>query len=439
MTDVSDLEHADYFSDQSLNQDPYRYFESLRKKGPVTRLANGVVAVVGHEEACAVYRDPDVFSNINCATGPFPPLPFTPEGDDITWQIDQHRHEFPLYEDMATFDPPEHTAHRALLVRLFTPKRVRENEEFMWRLADRALDEFVPAGRVEVISQYSQRFTLLVICDLLGVPEEDHKLFREMLVANLDSDGVTIGGVTDDRSGPVGLTPFEFLDDWFTNYISDRRRNPRSDVLTHLATTTFPDGSLPSVDEVVRLATFLFVAGHETTAKLIAQSVRVMAEDPELQERLRDNRDLIPNFIEENMRLEGPTKAHFRLARRPTSLGGVDIPAGTTIMIAIGGANRDPRLFDCPLEFRPDRANAQSHVGFARGAHSCPGASLARTETRVSLERILDRMLDIRLSEDHHGPPGARRFEFVPTYVLRGLRELHVEFTPNPEPSMAPV
>ena len=99
-------------------------------------------------------------------------------------------------------------------------------------------------------------------------------------------------------------------------------------------------------------------------------------------------------------------------------------------MLLNGAANRDPRRFECPHEFRIDRPNAAAHVAFGRGAHSCPGGPLARSEGRVSLERILDRMRNIRLSEEHHGPAGARRFSYEPTWILRGLNMIHLEFDP---------
>jgi cytochrome P450 len=99
-------------------------------------------------------------------------------------------------------------------------------------------------------------------------------------------------------------------------------------------------------------------------------------------------------------------------------------------MLLNGAANRDPRLFEDPDEFRVDRPNAKVHIAFGRGPHACPGGPLARVEGRVSIERILNRMRDIRLSEEHHGPPGGRHFEYEPTWVLRGLSELHIEFTP---------
>jgi cytochrome P450 len=127
--------------------------------------------------------------------------------------------------------------------------------------------------------------------------------------------------------------------------------------------------------------------------------------------------------------MESPVKTDFRLAVRTTTVAGVEIKAGTPVMLLNGAANRDPRRFECPHEFRVDRSNAQAHIAFGRGVHSCPGGPLARVEARVSLDRILDRMGDIRLSEEHHGAPGARRFRYEPTWVLRGLKELHLEWT----------
>jgi cytochrome P450 len=180
----------------------------------------------------------------------------------------------------------------------------------------------------------------------------------------------------------------------------------------------------------VRTATFLFAAGQETTARLLAVALKYLSEYPELQDELRAHADRIPDFIDEALRIESPVKADFRLSRRATTVAGVDIAAGTPVMLLNGAANRDPRHFDAPAEFRLDRANAKAHIAFGRGVHSCPGGPLARAEGRVSIERILDRMRDIRLSEEHHGPPEDRHFEYEPTWVLRGLHQLHIEFTP---------
>jgi cytochrome P450 len=304
-------------------------------------------------------------------------------------------------------------------MRLITPKRLKENESFMWRLADRQIDEFLARGSCEFVHEYANPFTLLVIADLLGVPEEDHETFREELQ-----------GEKRPVNGPMMHKPLEFLYDRFTKFIEDRRREPRLDVMTQLATATFPDGSLPDVHDVMLIASNLFAAGQETTARMLGTALRLIGENPELQQRLRDQRDRIPAFVEECVRLESPIQGNFRLARVPTTVGGIDLPAGTTVMVLNGAANRDPRQFDDPADVRLDRPNGRQHVGFGFGIHACAGAPLARAEGRVSLERLLDRMSDIRVSETEHGPPGDRHYFYTPIYMLRGLEQLHLEFTP---------
>ena len=200
--------------------------------------------------------------------------------------------------------------------------------------------------------------------------------------------------------------------------------------MSGLATATFKDGSIPEVIDVVRVAANVFAAGQETTVRLLAASMQYLGDHPDLQRRLRSERQRIPNFVEEMLRYEGPVKGDFRLARRAITVGGVELPAGTTVMVLNAAANRDPRKFDDPGVFDPDRENARHHIAFGHGVHVCPGAPLARAEGRVSLEKLLDRMADIRISEEAHGPAAERRYSYVPTYILRGLSRLHLEFTP---------
>jgi len=424
---MDDLESLDFFSDQSLNEDPYPYFEQLRAGCPVRPIPHhGVVAVTGYDEASEVYRDRETFSSCNSVIGPFAMFPVPLEGDDVSDIVDRCRGQLPMHEHMVTMDPPEHTRERALLMRLITPNRLKANEAFMWRLADQQLDEFLADGRCEFISAYTQPFAMLAVADLLGVPEVDHQRFREGFGLSASPGGLGAEG----EPAASELNALAWLDDWFAEYIEDRRREPRSDVLTDLALATYPDGSTPDVTSVVRTATFLFAAGQETTARLLAAALKYLSEHPELQDELRADRARIPSFVEETLRIESPVKADFRLARRNTVVGGVEIAAGTPVMLLNGAANRDPRRFECPAEFQVDRPNAMAHIAFGRGAHACPGGPLARAEARISVERILDRMRDIRLSEEHHGPPTDRRFDYEPTWVLRGLTRLHLEFTP---------
>jgi cytochrome P450 len=417
-------EHAlDYFSDVSVVEDPLSYYEYARAQGPVWREPyHGSFVVTGYDEMMAVYRDLDTFSSCNSFGGPFPPLPEDPAGDDASELIEKYRDIFPSHESLITFDPPLHNDHRGLMMRLLTPKRLKENEEFMWRLADRQLDRVLPAGRCDFIDEFAQPYTLLVIADLLGVPESDHpQLLREAGLGRrlVDESGEDAG---------VPHHPLDFLYGYFSDRIEELRSEPRGDVLTGMARAKFPDGSTPEPVHVARIAANLFSAGKETTVRLLSTALRLICDEPGLQQRLREHRELIPRFIEETLRLESPIKGAFRLAVKTTTVGGVEIPAGSNVMLLHGATGRDPRQFECPHELNIDRPNVRQHISFGAGIHTCPGAPLARAEGRVVIERLFDRTDEIRVSESAHGPAGARRYEYLPTYMIHGLRQLDLEF-----------
>lgn len=423
---AEDLTSVDFFRDGRLTDDPYPFYAALRDKCPVSREDHyGVTMVTGWQEAVEVYNDAETFSSCISVTGPFPGFPVSLEGledGDITDLIVEHRDEIPFSDQLPTLDPPTHTNHRALLMRLITPKRLKENEDAMWQLADDILDDFLAPGQGEFISGFAAPFTLRVIADLLGVPDEDRPELLERLARG------THGGGLGNADKTLTKTPLEYLYDVFAEYVEDRRREPREDVLSGLATATFPDGTVPEVGDVVRVATNVFSAGQETTVRLLSTALKVLGDRPDVQRKLREDRSLLPNFIEECLRIESPVKGDFRLSRVPTQIGDQPLGAGCTVMVINGAANRDPRRFDDPDNFDPERKNARQHLAFGRGIHSCPGAPLARAETRVGLERLLDRTTDIRISEAQHGPAGERRYNYIPTYILRGLTELHLEF-----------
>jgi cytochrome P450 len=293
-----------------------------------------------------------------------------------------------------------------------TPNRLKQNEEFIWALADQLIDEFAARGEVEFSAAYARPFTLLVIADLLGVPREDHETFRGWL-------GGEAGNVGDPQGRHSGDQVFANLFPYFAGYIEQRRAAPGDDVMSRLATVRFPDGELPEVMDVVRLATILFAAGQETTARLLVAGMHFLCEQPGVVDELRSDPGAIPNFIEECLRLEGPIKGSFRLALHDTELAGIRIPAGGMVMALVGAANRDPRVFEDPDRFDAKRANARHHIAFGHGEHFCPGAGLARAETRISFERLLARLDDFRLID-----PSA--LSYTESFVIRGLNDLPV-------------
>ncbi|WP_280826283.1 cytochrome P450 [Mycobacterium sp. OTB74] len=422
-TDTSRIEESDIFTDESVISDPYAYFDALRAKCPIHRITQpGVLAVTGYDEAVEVYRNDAAFSSCNAMGGPFPPFPVEAGADDITELVQSNREHWVFNEFMVTKDGSAHQDERSLLRRLLTPKRLKENEAEMVGLADACLDSFLDGGRCELVADYGKPFTTMVIADLLGIPAADREHFRKIFT------GQHVAAVGSES--PLPDNPLEYMYETFSGYIEDRRREPRDDVLTALATSTYPDGSLPDVEAVVRLATFLFGAGQDTSARLMGSSLRILADNQLVQNELRADMRRVPDFIEEVLRMESPTMSDFRMTQKSTRVGGVDIAAGTTIMLHPGASNRDPQRFPEPDTFRLDRENVREHIAFGRGVHSCPGGPLARAEGRVTIERFLTRTSTLTISSEHHGPAGARKYRYDPTYIIRGLSDLHLEFTP---------
>jgi cytochrome P450 len=422
---MKEFDEIDYFTDKSLPGNTNPYFEHLRSQGPAARLPKrGVVAITAYDEGVAIFRNEERFSSFNAAYGPHP-LPFTPEGEDITDQVEAHRGASPIFRMISTFDPPDHTKLRFLLQGLITPNRIRENEDFMWRLADTLIDEFINDESVEFVSQFALPFATLVITDLLGVPEEDHKTFRDLFSAR----GLRTGSL-EGPSRPED-NPLPKIESYFVRYIEDRRKTPRKDVLNDLAFSKYPDGSLPPAAEVAALSAFLFAAGQEATVRVAAAMLQILGEDPELQQRLRTDRTPIPNFVEETLRMEAAVKTGFRLAKVRATVGDVEMAPGTTAMMCISAMNRDPRKFENPDSFQPDRKNARDHLAFGRGVHSCIGAPLARAELKVTLVRLFDRTTNIGIDETKHGSAGRRTYHYAPSYQVHGLTELHLKLNPK--------
>jgi cytochrome P450 len=419
---MSEFDAVNFYTDQSVVNDPNPYYNYLRSKCPVLREPHfGTVMVTGLEEGLEVYRQGDAFSSCLAINGPIPGLPFKPEGDDISQELNEHRNQLPWSTHFITFDEPEHTAHRTLLTRLLTHERLKKSQEYMQGLVNGLIDRLIDSGRCELVSQYAYPMTTLVVMDLLGVPEQDREEFLILIGAPAEDVGSA-----EHHNRP---DPMQYLEHRFTAYLTERQQQPRNDMMSELVNSRFRDGSQPDFASLVQIATFLFVAGQDTASKLITSSLRILGDCPHLQQRLRAEPQRIPNFIEEVLRTETPAKVNFRVARRTTSVGGVNVPAGTLVTIALGAANRDPRHFEEPDQFRLDRTNVHDHIAFGRGYHACPGSSLARLEAQITLERFLERTSDIRICEAEHGPADARRYHKAPTYLLYGLMALHLELS----------
>jgi cytochrome P450 len=431
VTDL-DFDSVDYFRSDTFVADPFPYYEHLRAKCPMVKEDHhDVLMVTGWDEITKIHSETEAFSACNVITGPFPSMtmPENP-GDDITEWVAEHRTEIPFNDQLPSLDPPLHTIQRGLLMKLLTLRSLKESEDRMWDLADRLIDEWIDEGKVSFMRGFAAPFAILVIADLLGVPDEDFNDFKEKLQGGGHSkeehpSGPNTIGSTE---GEIAMNPLQWLYGKFAGYIEDRRANPKDDILTGLANAKFPDGSTPSVDDVCRIAANLFAAGQETTVRLITAGIKILAENPALQDEVRSNPDITDVFVEETLRIESPIKGDFRLAQKTVEINGTEIPAGTTVMTLYGAANRDPSQFENPTEFRLDRSNVRQHLAFGRGVHTCPGSPLARTEGRIAISRLLQRLNNIQIDAAKHGAEGNRDFSYAPTYILRGLNRLYITF-----------
>ncbi|MET0218183.1 MAG: cytochrome P450 [Burkholderiales bacterium] len=416
-------EEPDFYKDPAVVQDPRSYFALLRARGPVTwEPHQGTLMVTGFDEAIKVLNDKEgIYSNAASVVGPIPGLPFTPEGSNIRDQLDAHRADMPWADHLVAFDGKKHAEYRAILGNLLTFKRLKQNEEYLYGLVDRLIDGFIGNGACDINPQFAHATTVYAISDLMGIPVEHRPLLLEQIGAppsQLEGD-----------FGKVGPDPLQAMKPLFDGYLHDRQENDRGDLMSELVRAKMKDGSQPDFEIVSGLARFLFGAGQDTTSRLIAMAVLILAENFDLQALLRAEPARIKDFIEECLRFEAPVKVSYRLALQDTQVSGVDVPAGTILAVLLAAASNDPAKFDDPGTFNIDRAHVRDHMGFSRGVHGCIGAPLGRMESRIAIEKLLERIPRFWISEAHHGPANARRFRFEPTYSFRSLADLHIEFT----------
>lgn len=415
----------DFFSDPKVIQEPKPYFDHMRAQCPVMRETfQNSLMVTGYDEVMEVLnRRDDVFSACMNVLGPVQGLPFEVKGSDIRAELDAHRHEMAWSDHLTCMDEQPHAINRQLMTDLLTYKRLKANEDYLYALADRLLDDLLPKGKCNAATDYAHAAATYAISDLMGIPADERWELIELL-------GVPPSQVEGEATHRVGTDPLVFLKERFDGYLRDRIAEPRADLMTELLNSKYRDGTSPSFETYSHLARFLFGAGQDTTSRLIAIAIRILGDDQELQSRLRAEPGRIPDFIEEVLRYEAPVKVSYRLAVEDTSVAGVDVPAGTVLTVGLMAASNDPKHFPEPDKFDIDRDNKRDHLGFSKGHHGCLGAPLARMESRVAIERLLARTERFDISQEHHGPAGARHYSYEPTYTFRSLSDLHIEYTP---------
>ncbi|OHV22652.1 cytochrome [Parafrankia soli] len=290
-------------------------------------------------------------------------------------------------------DPPVHHAHRGVMARVFTPKKMNALESKVREFCGRSLDPFVGTAGFDFIGDLGTHMAMRTIGYLLGIPEEDQEAIRSLF-----DDNLRIEDPDNPRPPDIGI------DGAFVDYIEWRAEHPSDDLMTELMNAEFEDdtGTVRTLtrDEVIAYINLLAGAGNETTARLVGWAGKLIGEHADQRRELAADRSLIPNAVEEVLRYEAPSPVQARYIERDVEQHGQTIPAGSVVLLLNGSANRDERRFPDPDRFDIHRSVGR-HLGFGYGIHHCLGAALARLEGRVALDEVLQRFPDWEVDWDN--------------------------------------
>ncbi len=390
--------------------DPYPFYRAMRHSAPVYQVPGiGFFIVSRYGDIHHVLSHPEIFSSKQ------PPGVDTRAPDDVMEILSQG---YPPVDTLLTNDPPVHSRFRALVNKAFSARRVGALEPKVRQISNELIDRFIGDGKVELVSQFAVGLPMAVIADALGVPRSDMHDFKRWS----DDAVAQIGGMIGHERQLECAHSFVEFQLYFEARLEERKSAPRDDLTTDLLNARL-DGTKPlDVAEMLSIIHQLLIAGNETTTNLIASAMMLLVCNPDQMRLVTEDTSLIPNMIEEAMRLESPVQGLFRVAKVASEIGGVKIPEGARLVVMYASGNRDEAEFPDPDRFDVRRANARTHLAFGQGEHFCIGAALARLEARVAFETLLTRMPAIRLAA------GKNDFAHTPSFILRGLKELHLEF-----------
>ena len=355
--------------------DPYPVYRALREHEPVKRMPNGSWFLTRYDDLVTAYKSTKLFSSDKKKE-------FRPKyGASL------------LYEHHTTSlvfnDPPAHTRVRRLIMGALSPRAIAEMEPYLIALVDRLLDDLAAKGDVDLIDDFASAIPIEVIGNLLDVPREERDPLRDWSLAILGALEPVISAEAFAR-GNIAVK--DFLG--YLEVLVARRRarpgNPDRDVLTRLIQGE-ESGERLTEKELLHNCIFLLNAGHETTTNLIGNGLVALSRHPEQKQRLIEHPELIKTAVEEILRYESSNQLGNRMTTEQVELGGVTLPAGTSLTLCIGAANRDPRQFPDPENFDVGRT-PNRHLAFATGAHQCAGMALARLEGAIAISRFLARL-----------------------------------------------
>jgi cytochrome P450 len=400
------------FFDPAVIEDPFDYYQAAIAQAPVHVIpGTNIYLVMSYDALAEATGRVEDFSNDFGAI-----LAGARSADPhVTAELEKG---WPQRDTLLTADPPVHTRFRKLVNLAFSMKRVDAMESYVRSIANDLIDAFIADGTCEFVKQFSVRLPVAVIAEQLGMTRADTDMVKRWSDAFADRLG---GMISKERELECAREVVEFQH-YMKVKLDERRAGHFDDLLADLVNARI-DGEQPLDDaELLSIVQQLMVAGNETTTSTLAGGMLLLLRNPDQMAKARANPALIPNMVEEILRLESPTAGLWRVIKHDTELAGVTIPAGSMAMVRFAAANRDPAKFDNPDAFDIERKNARSHLAFGRGIHICVGNMLSRKELTVAFQELLRRLDDIALVPDKND------FQHVPNMLLRGLKHLHISF-----------
>lgn len=370
--------------------DTCELFAMLREGAPVLHVPEVDAWVLSrYDDVATVARD----------TRRFGSMPMDLVGDVPDELKDRLPHGYaPWIPALVNTDPPEHTRIRRLANHPLTPKAVARRETAIRDAANQLIDAFAADGRADLVEVFATPMPLHVLIRFLGVPAEDHQLFRAWTL------GITelfLPSLSEERRLELAKEQVAFSQ-YLTDAIESRRKEPGDDAISELILAQ-EDGESSLTDlEILGILGQLVIAGFETSAGGISFALYMLAQHPEVMARVRDNLDLVPKVVEESLRRLTPARGIVRRVREDAEFHGEKIPAGANIFALIQSANNDPEHFTCPEKFDIDRdaAEMRKSIHFGVGPHTCIGSSLARLDMKVALETAIRRLPNLRVVPD---------------------------------------
>ncbi|MCJ0944543.1 cytochrome P450 [Rhodococcus erythropolis] len=389
--------------------DPYPLYDALRREHPVYRIPDTDFYLVSTWELVteAVSRTDDFSNNL---TGV---LVRTPDGSAVTFDMNGGGQAVHV---LATADEPDHQHQRKLVLPTLVAKRIRALEPVMTEYTQQLWDNGFDGRRIEWVTSVADTLPLQMVATLIGLPAHD---VPQLLAWSYDSTELLSGIVTAERLTGVVTSAAE-LTGYLYSKFREARAHPVDDLLGDLVRCC--DAGELSEDVAVLMLVQLVGAGGESTAGLIANSARLLAERPEIQTQLREDPLLVGAFLEETLRLESPFRGHHRHVNADTTLGGMTLAAGSHLILLWGSANRDPESFAEPQVMNLDRGNPRAHFAFGKGAHFCVGAALARLEAKIAIAVLLENSAHFTI--DSESPP-----RWVPSMFVRRHQSLRLAVT----------